>query len=83
MFYDHVADVVTVFHYVDGTHYTYDPEAEAWTDQPLLDGALEVATYPSWNAFYDPELAAYFIHGEMDSQDDGNMWVYRYQGNAR
>lgn len=31
--------------------------------------------------FYDPVLNVYFYYFAGDSNDDGSMWVYRYQNN--
>jgi hypothetical protein len=78
VFYDDANDVVNVFHYVAQMHYTYDPDADAWTSRALPMEVLTSVGYPSFNAFYDPELNAYFVHAAGDSGDNGTMWVYRY-----
>lgn len=77
IFYDSVSDVVTVFHYGDGVHYTYDPEGDAWTSQDLPAEVLDAAG--SHNAFFDPVLNAYFVYAAGDSADDGTMFAYRYR----
>jgi hypothetical protein len=79
VFYDVTNDVVTAFHYPDQTIFTYAPDADSWTSQPLSDAVLSAVGYPSFNAFYDPALNAYFVHAATDSEDNGVFWVYRYQ----
>ncbi len=78
IFYDSVNDVVTVFQYAERMHYTYDPEADSWTSRALPDEMLDSVSYPSFNAFYDPALDAYFVYVASDSGDNGTMWAYRY-----
>jgi hypothetical protein len=78
IFYDSVNDVVTVFHYYDALHYTYDPEGDSWTNRPLPAEVVGAVGYPSFNAFYDPVLNAYFVHAATDSTDNGTMWAYRW-----
>ena len=75
--YDEVDDLVTVFHYAERTHYTYDPEADAWTSQPIPDEVLDTVGGASFNGFYDPVLDAYFVYAAGDSSPDGAMWSYR------
>jgi hypothetical protein len=76
IFYDAVSDVVTVFHYSDGVHYTYDPEADSWASQDL---PAEILVSGSHNAFYDPVLNTYFVYMAGDSADNGTMFAYRYR----
>ena len=83
IFYDSVNDVVTVFHYLERTHYTYDPEADSWTSRPMPDEVFESAANASYNAFYDPTLNAYFVYAAADSGDNGTMWAYRYLAASR
>ena len=45
----------------------------------LSEAALPPSDYPSFNAFFDPELNAYFVHAATDSEDNGLMWAYRYK----
>jgi hypothetical protein len=71
--------VVTVFHYVERTHYTYDPEADSWTSQAFPTEVAESVGYASFNAFYDPTLNAYFVYAAADSSDNGTMWAYRWR----
>lgn len=80
VFYDAIGDVITVFHYVDRTHYTYDPVGDAWTSSPLPDEMLDSVGYASFNAFYDPVTNAYFVYAATDSEDNGTMWAYRRAG---
>ena len=77
--YDTVNDVLTVFQFAEGVHYTYAPEEDAWTSQPLPSEVLDAVGYPSFNAFYDPELNAYFVHAATDSEDNGTMFAYRWR----
>jgi hypothetical protein len=57
--------------------WTYDPEANAWAEEPIpLPEKLARDRRPK-NGFYDPELGAVFLHSAGDSQDDGTIWVFR------
>lgn len=76
--YDTVNDVLTIFHYADGTRYTWDPKTETWTNAPIPVEVLTAVGYPSFNAFYDPKVNAYFVFVATDSVDNGTMWAYRY-----
>jgi len=59
--------------------YVYDPEANAWSDEPLaIPEKLGRDRNPK-NGFLDPALNAIFIHSGGDSRDDGVIWVYRYK----
>jgi hypothetical protein len=80
LFYDTVNDVVTAFKYDEGVLYTYDPDEDAWTSRPLSSELLDAVGYASYNAFYDPELNAYFVHAATDSEDNGTMFAYRLAG---
>jgi hypothetical protein len=79
VFHDVANDVVTVFHYVDGQVYTYLPDAGSWSSRELPRAVLESVGYPSFNAFYDRDLNAYFVYVASDSSDVGVMWAYRYR----
>jgi hypothetical protein len=57
--------------------HVYDPDANTWTKQALPSSVMNKIGYPSFNAFFDPELNAYFVYGVTDSEDNGNMWAYR------
>ena len=60
--------------------YVYDPEANAWVDEPLpLPEKLGGNRNPK-NGFYSPDHNAVFLHVAGDSRDDGVIWVYRYKG---
>lgn len=60
--------------------YLYDPEANAWTEEPIeLPKALKESKLVK-NGFFDPELKAIFIHSAGDSVDDGVIWVGRFKG---
>jgi hypothetical protein len=72
-----VSDLVTVFHYVDRTRYTWDPEADTWTSAPMPDEVLDTIGGASFNAFYDPVLDASFVYAAGDSSPDGAMWALR------
>jgi hypothetical protein len=78
VFCDLVNDVVTVFRYRDRVVLTYDPDTDAWSSAPFPEGRLTMS-YASYNAFYDPELNAYFVHEAGDSGEGGVMWAYRYR----
>ena len=57
----------------------YDPEANAWHDDPLpVPDRLGRNRQPK-NGFFDPELAVLFLHSAGDSDDNGTVWVYRYK----
>ena len=59
--------------------YVYDPETNAWGDEPLsLPEKLGRNGQPK-NGFYDAELGVVFLHTAGDSRDDGTIWVYRYR----
>lgn len=75
--YDTRNDVVTVFHYDEKKIFTYLPDADSWSSRPLPTEVAEAVGYPSHNAFYDPQLNAYFCHIATDSKDNGVIWVYR------
>ena len=77
VFYDDADDVITVFHYVDRTHYTYDPDSDQWSSRALPDEVADSVGYASFNAFYDPVTDAYFVFAATDSEDNGTMWAYR------
>lgn len=79
VFYDTANDIISVFHYADQTIYAYSPDADSWSSQPLSSEVLSSVGYASFNAFYDPELNAYFCHAATDSEDNGVMWAYRYK----
>jgi hypothetical protein len=79
IFYDTANDVITVMHYGDATLYVYAADSDSWTSQSLPDEMLSSVSYPSVNAFYDPELNAYFVHLATDSEDNGVMWAFRYK----
>jgi hypothetical protein len=85
MIYDPINDRVLLvnhsYHYAKPDRvgiYIYDPEANAWTEEPLELPKKLVNTQVK-NGFYDRELNAIFIHSAGDSRDDGTMWVYRYK----
>ena len=78
VFYDTANDVVTVFHYRNRLHYTYDPNTDTWTSQDLPSEVLNAASYPAFNAFYDTVLNAYFVYVAGDSGGDGTMFAYRW-----
>ena len=85
MEYDAANDVVIVFRFggekaEERGIFIYDPTSNAWSEA--------AQSFPAkWgqctNAFYDPELNAYFFHVAHDSADDGVIWVYRYKRPAR
>ena len=79
VFYDTVNDVVTVFQYQEKKIFIYDPKTETWSDAPLSPEVLSSVGYPSFNAFYDAALNAYFVYTAGDSGDGGVMWAYRYK----
>ncbi len=87
MVYDAAHDVVLLVfhsHHDDKPEklgiFVYDPQANAWADEPLtIPGKLGGDRNPK-NGFYDPGLNAIFLHSAGDSRDDGVIWVYRYKG---
>jgi hypothetical protein len=78
VFYDTANDVVTVFHYKDRVHYTFDPNANTWTSQELPSEVLDAVGWASFNAFYDTVSNAYFLYAASDSGADGTMFAYRW-----
>jgi hypothetical protein len=83
MTYDSVNDVVVVLHQSKELH-VYDPAANAWNARPIEGPPNKGGVgYPSWNAFYDPELKVHFFHVATDGRDNGVVWVYRYRRNGR
>lgn len=59
--------------------YVYDPEANAWQEEKLaIPGKLGGNRQPK-NGFYDAELGVLFVHTAGDSEDNSEMWVYRYR----
>ena len=61
-----------------GGIFTYDPQANAWTDPlPIPDEVFKY--HVAGNTCYDRDLNAYFSYVAGDSSDEGNMWVYRYR----
>ena len=77
VFYDSANDVVTVFHYSSQTQYTYEPDSNQWTNQPLPASLYQQVGNPSFSAFYDPQTNAYYVFAAGDSMENGNMWAYR------
>ncbi len=75
--YDPTHDVITLFHYTDRLIYTYDPNTDRWSSSAM---PAEVSvSYPSYHAFYDPDLNAYFVYVATDSATNGDMWAYRHR----
>ena len=59
--------------------YVYDPKTNSWLNERLsVSDRLGRNGQPK-NGFYDPELAVLFVHSAGDSEDNGTIWVYRYQ----
>lgn len=79
IFYDSKNDVVTVFQYAEKKIYTYDPNADVWSNRELPAKVIASISYPSGGAFYDPELNVAFLYWAGDSADNGSMWAYRYK----
>ncbi|MFN0253746.1 MAG: calcium-binding EGF-like domain-containing protein [Kofleriaceae bacterium] len=75
--YDTVNDIVTVLHYVDEQIYTFSPATSTWSRRPFPANGPQWG-YESMNAFYMPELNAYFLHLAVDSEPGGEIWVYRH-----
>jgi hypothetical protein len=59
--------------------YVYDPQANAWSVEPLPIPDRLGRNRQVKNGFYDAILNAVFIHAAGDSEDGGSMWVYRYK----
>jgi hypothetical protein len=78
IFYDVKNDVVTIFQYAEKKIYTYVPTTGTWSNQVFPATVLSSVGGPSFNAFYDPTLNAYFCYVAGDSEDNGVMWAYRY-----
>jgi hypothetical protein len=86
MIYDPKRDVVLLVvhsHHDDKPEklgvYIYDPEGNAWADEPLAVPEKLGRDRKPKNGFYSPELNAIFIHSAGDSQDDGVIWAFRYR----
>ncbi|MEJ7728599.1 MAG: hypothetical protein WKG00_05240 [Polyangiaceae bacterium] len=77
IFYDVANDVVTIFRYNEMKIFTYAPATDTWSEGSLPDAVK--SSYASFNAFYDAQLNAYFVHAAGDSGDNGTMWAYRYK----
>lgn len=85
MVYEPVADKVLLIrhsgHYDTAERrgtYVYDPETNAWTEEPLaLPEGLRHRQVK--NGFFDSGLNVVFIHSAGDSQDDGVIWAYRFK----
>jgi hypothetical protein len=74
--YDPVADrVIEILS--DGVH-ALDPDTFTWSSAAL---ALppDLPTTLQWHGFYSPELNVHFLYFAGDSDDRGQMWVYRYK----
>jgi hypothetical protein len=86
LLYDSASDVVllVVHSFFDSDPawtgiYLYDPSANAWGSETMaIPEKLSRNNKPK-NGFYDPALNAVFIHTAGDSQDDSDVWVYRYK----
>jgi len=80
--YDSAADRVIVVLFAAAKNargvYVYGPDTASWDDAPfpLPAGFLESQC---GHGFYSPELNAHFFFGARDSDDKGNVWVYRYR----
>lgn len=90
MVYDPSSDVVLLVfhsHHDDQPEklgiYVYDPEKNAWADEPLTVPEKLGRDRKPKNGFFDPGQNAIFIHTAGDSQDDGVIWVYRYKGGRK
>lgn len=77
--YDDVNDVITVFQYRDHLIYTYKPDANVWSSVPMPQDLAKGVGYPSFHAFYDTQLNAYFLYIARDTPEQGVMWAYRYR----
>ncbi len=78
--YDARLDLVVAIHFKGksvGVN-VYDPQANSWGD-PLPFPVECPQFHFAANSFYDRELNAYFCHVAGDSNDNGEMWVYRFQ----
>jgi hypothetical protein len=77
--YDVANDVVTVLQYDAKAIFVYSPSANSWSSTPMSSEMLSSVSGPRFNAFYDAQINAYFVHAAGDSEDNGMMWVYRYK----
>jgi hypothetical protein len=59
--------------------YVYDPEINAWEDEPLAVPEKLGRNGQPKNGFYDAELGVVFVHSAPDSGDEGTIWAYRYE----
>jgi hypothetical protein len=57
--------------------FLYDPECNAWANEPLPVAPELAADRRPKNGFYDRELNAVFLHTAGDSEDNGAIWVFR------
>lgn len=75
--YDDAHDVITILHYDERRFYAYEPDADRWSSRPMPDDVR--VSYPSYHAFYEPDLNVYFVYAARDSGTNGKMWAYRYR----
>ncbi len=90
MVYDSKADVVRLVHCPPEESrieqmgvFTYDPEANAWTSEPVPLADTLARDRKVKNGFYCPDLDAIVLHSAGDSRDDGVIWVYRTKGASK
>src|SRR5262245_56878194 len=57
--------------------YVYDPQRNAWANEPLPVAPELAADRRPKNGFYDRQLNAVFLHPAGDSEDNGTIWVFR------
>jgi len=78
--YDPLHDRVVAIHFRGKTPgvYVYNPQTNSWADPvPIPAGVLKRRF--AANTCYDRDLNAFFCHVAGDSEDGGEVWVYRYK----
>lgn len=78
--YDARLDLVVAIHFL-GTSpgiYVYNPNTNSWADRVTFPSNGPTFNFAA-NSFFDRELNVYFCHVAGDSNDNGEMWVYRYK----
>jgi hypothetical protein len=78
--YDARLDVVVAIHFLGKTTgvFVYDPQSNSWADPLPFPPDGPKFQYAA-NTCFDRELNAYFCHVAGDSNDNGEMWVYRHK----
>lgn len=78
--YDARLDRVVAIRFTGGAAgiHIYDPATNAWSESLSFPADGPKFRFAA-NTCYDPELNVYFCHVAGDSDDNGEVWAYRYQ----